>query len=248
MVFYKITIGKYKATYKFPTLKSSSDYPYCDEQANILERINETEQQKQKIASLNPIVMTLDMKRQNGTITKEEEEKLKLLQKELNIRQEVFNLKPYYVNEKTGEVKLKALKKVGEEALESFRGRTSEVREGEYKETDKEEFFEKEYQKEEKGFMICPELYKDLKAKGEKAIKFNAHLGNGWNEVRTYVYPSKIDDVLVMVKVSQDKLYENMERELKELKEVQEMKKLLEQATLQANELNKGKIAGSLED
>jgi hypothetical protein len=248
MVFYKIRIGKYNASYKFPPKKSSSDYPYCDEQAQILERVNETKQQEIKIADLNPKVMSLDMKKQKGTITKEEEEELKLLQRELNARQEIYNLKPYYVNEATGEIRLKALKKVGDEALDKFKGRTSEISDNEYRETTREEFFDKEFQTEDKGFMICPELYSDLKRKGDKAIKYNAHYGNGWNEQRTYVYPSKIDGILIMVKVSQDQLYESMSRELDELKQVQEMKKLLEQATLQANEINKGKIAGSLDD
>lgn len=248
-MFNKIKIGKYECEYKFPQEAKSDTYPYCDEQKNILERINETKQQEQKIASLNPIVMTLDMKRQKGTITKEEEEELKMLQKELNVRTEVMNLKPFYINEKTGEIRYTASKLVGDEAIDKT-NRTSEVPEGKYKFTDKGELDKIKPLRRVSGYMLSEELYRDMKAKGEStAIKFNAKFGSGiTNEMRTYVFPTDVDGVLEMVKVSKERLYESMNTELEELKQRKEMKKLLAEATLKASQVNIGKIAGDLDD
>lgn len=248
MVFNKLKIGIYETEYKFPQDAKSETYPYCDENKNILDRVNETEQQKQKISTLNPIVMTLDLKKQKGTITKEEEEQLKLLQKELNVRQEVFNLKAFYVNPKTGEVRQNASKLVGDEALDKAK-KTSEIPEGKYKVTDIGEISRLKFVKQETGVMVCPELWNFLKSKGESAIKFNMRFGFGiTNELRTYVYPSEIEGVLEIVKVSKTRFLDVAKAELQDLKERQEMKKMLAEANLKASQMNEGKIAGSLDD
>jgi hypothetical protein len=248
MVFNKLKIGKFETEYKFPSDPKAETYPYCDEQKNILDRINETEQQKRKVAELNPIVMSLDLKRQKGTITKEEEENLKFLQKELNVRQEVMNLKPYYINSKTGEVRYTASKLVGDEALDKAK-KTSEIPEGKFKETDKGEISRLKFVETKTGVMVSPELWNYLKSKGDVSIKFNMRFGFGiTNELRTYVYPSEIEGVLEIVKVSKTRFLDVAKNELQDLEERKELKKMLAEANLKASQMNEGKIAGSLDD
>jgi len=247
MVFYKLKLGEYETLYKFPTKKTSSDYLPCDMQGNVLERINETKQRETKIQQVNQSVISLDMKKQRGTITPEEEQQLEKLRNELSVRQEIENMKAYFISE-TGEVHQKASKLVDGEPMESFKGRTDKVTSEEYKFCEINEYSQKEYEGLEKGFMISKDWYKILKDKNQ-ALKYNAHYGNGWNEVRTYIYPSRVDDILVVIKITnKEQLYERLDTELSELRTIQEMKALLEQAKLQTNEINKGRIAGNLDD
>ena len=213
-----------------------------------MERINETKQQEQRIEVLNPIVTTLDMKKQNGSITAEEEEELKLLKKELNTRQEIMNLKPFYINEKTGEVRYSASKLVGDEAIDKT-NMTTIIPEGQFKYTEKEELDRIKPLRRVSGYMLSEDLYRDMKSKGEHtAIKFVAKFGSGiTNEMRTYVFPTDVEGILEMVKVSKERLYESMNAELEELKQRKELKKLLEEANLKASQVNIGKVAGDLD-
>ena len=248
MAFSPLKIGKYETEYKFPAEAKSDTYPYCDENKGILERINETKQQEQRIETLEPIVSTLNLKKERGTITKAEEEELKLLGKELTTRKEIMSLKPYYVNDK-GEVRYTASKLVGDEVIDKS-NRTTEIPEGAYKFTDKGELDKIKPLRRISGYMLSDELYRDMKAKGENtAIKFVAKFGSGiTNEMRTYVFPTDVEGVLEVVKVSKERLYESMKAELDELKQRKELKKLLEEANLKASQSSIGKVAGNLDD
>lgn len=246
MVWSNLTIGNWKCKYKFPKEKNSvTDLPYCDSKGDIVKRVNETEQLKQKISDLVIEVTKLDFKKQNGTITSEEEDKLKISQKDLAVRQEVMNSKPYYINENTGEILLTASKKLGDEVLTKSK-KTSEISREEFRVC---EVMEKEkFMKEEKGEMFCPELYKFLMDNGEgKAIKFNMGYGFGNNEQRTYVYPTKHKDFLVMNKVGRTNYEEALEEDIRELEELESLKKVLEKVSLQGGKVNKNLIAGSLD-
>jgi len=248
MVFYELVIGNFgSCKYKFPKEENTSDVlPYCDSQLNILKRVNETEQIKIKITDLTIQKAKLDFKKQNGIITPEEEVELKKVETMAQSYQDVMNMKPYFINENTGETHLKALKKLGEEAI-GVSSKTKEILEGEYRVC---EIVEKDrYLKEEKGMLLNQKLYDFLKEQN-KAIKMNMTFGTGiTNEQRVYIYPSiDIQNVLIIGKVGRTKLSETIEKDMQELAEVEKMKELLESITLQANKLNKNKIAGSLDD
>ena len=249
MSFNKLKIGKYETEYKFPQEAKSDTYPYCDENKNILERINETKQQELKIETLNPIVSTLDLKKQRGTITAEEEKQLVLLTKELVVRKEIMDLKAYYIDGK-GNVRYTASKLVGDEAIDKT-NRTSVIPEDKFKYTDKNELDRIKPLRRISGYMLSEELYRDMKAKGDNtAIKFVAKFGSGiTNEMRTYIFPTDVEGILEMVKVSKERLYESMNAELEELKQRKELKKLLEEANLKASQSSSiGKVAGDLDD
>jgi len=247
MVFSKLEIAGFgECLWKFPKEENATDtLPYCDANLNILDRVNETKQITTKISDLTIQKTKLEFKKQKGEISPEEEEELKRVGVMANTYQDVMNLKPYFINEDTGEIHLTALKKLGDEAIGKSL-RTKEILEGEYKVC---EIVEKDrYLKEEKGELLNQKLYDFLK-KQNKAIKFNMNFGFGYNEVRVYVYCSPdIDNVLIINKVGRTKLAETIAKDMEELKEVEKMKELLENITLQANKINKGKIAGSLDD
>jgi hypothetical protein len=248
MVFFEITIGNFgECKYKFPKEENATDtMPYCDSQMNILKRVNETEQIKSKISELTIKKTGLEFKKQKGKITPEEEEELKQTEIMANTYSNVMALKPYFVNENTGEVHLKALKKLGDEAIDKFK-KTSVIPEGEYKVCDIAE--KDRYRKAERGELLNQKLYDFLKKQDNKAIKFNATFGYGYNEERVYVYPSvDIKNVLIIEKVGRTKLAETIAKDMEELAEVEKMKELLESITLQAGKLNRNKIAGSLDD
>ena len=248
MSFNKLKIGKYETEYKFPQEAKSDTYPYCDENKNILERINETKQQEEEIERLSPIVSTLDLKKQRGTITADEERQLVLLTRDLAIRKQIMDLKPYYVDGK-GNVRYTASKLVGDEAIDKT-NRTSVIPEDKFKYTDKNELDRIKPLRRISGYMLSEELYRDMKAKGDNtAIKFVAKFGSGiTNEMRTYVFPTDVEGILEMVKVSKERLYESMKAELDELKQRKELKKLLEEANLKASQSSIGKVAGNLDD
>jgi len=247
LAFAKLKIGIYETEYKFPAEAKSDTYPYCDEQKRLLERINETKQQEATIESLRPIVGTLELKKQRGTITEEEERQLTLLTKELGVRKEIMELKPYYIGQ-NGDVRFTALKLVGDEAIEKS-NRTTVIPEGKFKFTEKGELDKIKPLRRISGYMLSDQLYKDMKAKGENtAIKFVAKFGSGiTNEMRTYVFPTDVEGVLEMVKVSKERLYESMNTELEELKQRKELKKMLDEANLRASQDSMGKIAGDLD-
>jgi len=247
MVFFELEIqGFGECRYKFPKEENTTDtMPYCDSQMNILKRINETEQIKTKISELTIKKTGLEFKKQRGEITPEEEEELKQTEVMANAYTNVMSFKPYFINEETGETHMKALKKLGDEALEKS-PKTKEIPEGEYRVC---EIVEKDrYLKEEKGELLNQKLYDFLK-KQNKAIKFLMNFGLGNNEQRVYVYPSPdINNVLIMDRVGRTKLSDTIAKDMEELAEIDKMKELLESITLQANKINKGKIAGSLDD
>jgi len=247
MVFSKLEIAGFgECLWKFPKEENTADtLPYCDANLNILDRINETKQITTKISDLTIQKAKLEFKKEKGEISPEEEEELKRVEVMGNTYQDVMNLKPYFINEDTGEIHLTALKKLGDEAIGKSL-RTKELSESEFKVC---EIIEKDrYLKEEKGELLNQKLYDFLK-KQNKAIKFLMNFGYGYNEQRVYVYPSNdIDNVLIIGKVGRTKLVETITKDMEELKEVVKMKELLESITLQANKINKGKIAGSLDD
>jgi hypothetical protein len=247
MVFFELQIGDFgECKYKFPKEENTTDtMPYCDSQLNILKRVNETEQINTKIKDLTIQRTGLEFKKQRGEITPEEEEELKRVDVMANTYSNVMSMKPFFVNENTGETHLKALKKLGDEAIDKFQ-KTKVINEGEYKVCD---IVEKDrYRKAERGELLNQKLYDFLK-KQNKAIKFNASFGFGYNEERVYVYPSvDIQNVLIIEKVGRTKLAETIAKDMEELAEIDKMKELLESITLQANKLNKNKIAGSLDD
>lgn len=248
MVFYEIEIGNFgECKYKFPKEENATDtMPYCDGDLNILSRVNETKQITTKISELAIQKAGLEFKKQSGTITPEEEQELKKVEIMAYSYQDVMNMKAYFVNEATGEVHLTSFRKLGDEAIDKFRGRTKLVKEGEYKICD---IVEKDrYRKAERGELLNSKLYEFL-SNQNKAIKFNAFFGTGYNEERVYIYPSvDIKNVLIIEKVGRTKLAETIAKDMEELAEVEKMKELLEGITLQANKLNKNKIAGSLDD
>lgn len=246
MVFSNLEIeGFGECKYKFPKEENASDtLPYCDSELNILKRVNETEQIKKQISELSIKKAGLEFRKQRGIATAEELEELKKVEATAFALQNVMNLKPYYINEETGDIHAKALKKLGDEAIDRM-PKTSKISEGEYRIC---EIAEKEkYLKEEKGEFLNQKLYDFLK-KQNKAIKFNMSFGYGINEQRTYVYPSEFDNVLIINKVGRTKLQETIAKDMEELAEIEKMKELLESITLQANKINKNKIAGSLDD
>jgi hypothetical protein len=248
MVFFDIQIGDFgECKYKFPKEENATDtMPYCDSQLNILKRINETEQIKNKINELTIKKTGLEFKKARGEITPEEEEELKRTETMANTYSNVMSMKPYFVNEDTGETHLTSLRKLGDECIDKFKGRTKVIPEGEYKVCD---IVEKDrYRKAERGELLNQKLYEFLK-KQNKAVKFNAFFGTGYNEERVYVYPhTDIQNVLIIEKVGRTKLADTIAKDMEELAEIEKMKELLESITLQANKLNKNKIAGSLDD
>jgi hypothetical protein len=249
MVWFEIDIGKFKAKYKFPKEDSATEnLPYCDSQANILKRINETEQLKQEIQKVNLEKIRLDVKKSKESLSADEEDLLKRSEWILNTYQKVMNMKAYYINETTGEIHQTAQRKVGDETVEKFKGRTKNIPEGEYKET---EIYEKDrYTREIRGEMLSPELYEMLKNK-KKAVKFLMNFGTGWNEERVYVYPAfdeEMPNVLIMGKVGNTKLKDKIIQDLEELKEYEKLKEMIEATQIQVAKQNRGKIAGSLDD
>jgi hypothetical protein len=248
MTFFELTIGDFgECKYKFPKEENSTDtMPYCDSQLNILKRVNETQQIKDKIGELTIQKTGLEFKKQRGEITPEEEEELKRVETMANTYSNVMSMKPYFLNEDTGEVHLTSLRKLGDECIDKFKGRTKVIPEGEYRVC---EIAEKDrYRKAERGELLNQKLYDFLK-KQNKAVKFTAFFGTGYNEERVYVYPSvDIQNVLIIEKVGRTKLSETIAKDMEELAEIDKMKELLESITLQANKLNRGKIAGDLDD
>jgi hypothetical protein len=247
MVFQELVIGNFgECKYKFPKEDNASDtLPYCDSNLNILKRVNETEQIKNKISELTIKKTGLEFKEARGEITSEEKEELKRTEVMANTYSNVMAMKPYFVNEETGETHMKALKKLGDEALDKS-PKTKEIPEGDYRVC---EIVEKDrYLKEEKGMMLNQKLYDFLK-KQNKAIKFVMNFGLGLNETRVYCYPSPdINNVLIIDRVGRTKLSDTIAKDIEELNEIEKMKELLESITLQANKMNKGKLAGSLDD
>ena len=249
MVWFEINIGKYKAKYKFPKEDNATEnLPYCDVKANILKRINETEQLKGEIEKVNLEKIRLEVKKSKEKLSAEEEDLLKRSECVLTAYQKVMNMKAYFVNEATGEIHQTALRKVGDEAVEKFKGRTKIIPEGEYKET---EIYEKDrYTREIRGELLCPELNEVLKNK-KKAYKFLMNFGSGWNEERVYVYPSsdeRLPNVLIMGKVGRTKLAETILKDLEELKEYEKLKEMIEATQIQIAKQSRNKIAGSLDD
>lgn len=246
MVFYNLTIGKWKCKYKFPKEEvETADLPYCDSQLNILKRINETEQIKTKVRDLTKRKAQLEYRKDNQIITDEEKEELKKVEVSAYAYQDVMNMKAYFVNEETGDIHLKALRKLGDEALEKSK-KTEEIPDGEYAVCD---IIEKDrYLSEQRGELLCPELYNFLKEQS-KAVKFAMNFGFGLNEQRVYVYPSNdIPDLLIIGKVGRTKFKDVVIADLEELKEYNKMKEMLEAIQLQATKQNKNKIAGKLDD
>ena len=247
MVFYTLKIGKFgDCKYKFPKEKNSTtSLPYCDSNLNVLERINETKQITTKISDLTIQKAKLEFKKESGKITPKEEEELKQVELMANAYQDVMNLKPYYLNKDTGEVHLSALRKLGDEAIGKSL-KTKEIPEGEYRVC---EINEKDrFLKEDRGELFNQKLY-DFLSKENKAVKFVMNFGFGNNEERVYVYPSiEFKNVLIIGKVGRTKIAEKIAEDIKELSEIEKMKELLKNVTLQASELNRGKIAGNLDD
>lgn len=243
MVYYKLTLGKYNCIYQFDKeVNDTTDLPYCDADKNILDRINETLQEKMSIDYVNKKVAYLENKAHR---TPEEEEDLKLSKHELNIRTEISSYKAYYINKDTGEKHLKAFKLLGDIVLDGSDGRTKEIPEGEYVFCDIGEH--DIMKKGEKGTFVCQELYDVLKAQN-KAIKFNMKFGIGNNEERVYVYPDKdTPNALIMNKTGRTKFKEVMIRNLEELKKYEELKEILKAIDLEEKKKSRNKVAGSLD-
>lgn len=243
MVYFNLQIGKYKGFYQFDKeVNETTDLPYCDANKNILDRINETQQEKDKIEEVNMKVLKLEHKPDK---TAQEEEQLKDLHIEINIRTEIRTYKPYYKDKKTGDTHLKAFKLLGDEVLDGTEGRTKEIPEGEYAFC---EIGEHEVMKKgEKGTFFSQELYDVLKAQN-KAVKFNMKFAKGNNEERIYIYPdTEIPNVMIMNKTGRTKFKDVLIRNVEDLKQYEELKKMLEGIDLDNAKKNRNKIAGSLD-
>ena len=248
MVWFDLTIGKFETKYKMLKEEVSTEsMPYCDSQSNILIRVNETEQIKTKINDWTIKKTSLQFKKQRDGLNPQEEEELKKADTLATAYSDVMALKPYFVNEATGEIHLKALRKLGDEALEKSK-RTRVISDGEYRVCELKE--KEKFLSEQRGAMLCPELYKMLKELGEdKAVKFTMNFGYGNNEERVYAFPSEFPDALVITKVGngRTKFRDALEKEIEELKEYTKLKEMLKAISLQESQKNKNKIA-SLDD
>ena len=96
--WYKLKIGNFEV--KYTPLNQSENYAYCDVNGEELSRVNETMQTEIKMSEMNKQANKLALKENR---TAEENEELKILQEKIDVFKSINEMKPFYINKKTGE-------------------------------------------------------------------------------------------------------------------------------------------------